>query len=231
MVACVAACRINFDPVANDGAVGIDATLAPITFVQVQAFDSNSNFATITVTFPQPQQPGNVDVAVVAWGDVTGNVATISDTAGNSYTRAIGPTLNTCDAQSIYYAPNIAAAASNTVTVTFDKTITFPTLLMLEYSGIATAHQSIEGTGSTVAASTPPVATTAARALVFGAGVPDNCAPPDFQSEGVGFNRRIITPVSGMLGEDIITTQTGAFAAAGDLTAASPWVMQTVVFE
>ena len=62
----------------------------------------------------------------------------MTDTAGNSYTLAVGPTaLSGVASQSIYYAKNIAAAAAgaNTVTVTFSTGAKYPDIRILEYSG------------------------------------------------------------------------------------------------
>ena len=49
---------------------------------------------------------------VVGWNDSTATVGTVTDKSGNTYTLAVGPTIQSGVAsQSIYYAKNIAAAA------------------------------------------------------------------------------------------------------------------------
>src|SRR6185503_16096561 len=78
--------------------------------------------SSVSVTFTGAQTAGDLIVAVVGWNDSVASVSTISDTRGNIYTRAVGPTiLADAATQSIYYAKNIVAAAAgaNTVTVTF----------------------------------------------------------------------------------------------------------------
>ena len=68
---------------------------------------------------------------------------TVTDTKGNVYLLAAGPTsASGFGTQSIYYAQNIAAANANgnTVTVTFDKAVAFPDLRIAEYKGIATTN-------------------------------------------------------------------------------------------
>ena len=71
------------------------------------------------LAFSAAQTAGNLNVVVVGWNDTQAAVLSVSDTAGNVYTRAIGPTLGSGLSQSIYYAKNIAAATagSNHVTV------------------------------------------------------------------------------------------------------------------
>ena len=76
----------------------------------------------MNVTFTAAQIAGDLNVVVVGWNDSTATVSAVTDTSGNTYTRAVGPTvLSGVASQSIYYAKNIAAAAAgaNIVTVTF----------------------------------------------------------------------------------------------------------------
>ncbi len=65
------------------------------------------------------------------------NCRTVTDTAGNVYVRAVGPTaLLGSLTQSIYYAKSIRAASANMVTVRFSGTATFPDIRIAEYSGL-----------------------------------------------------------------------------------------------
>ena len=170
-------------------------------------------------------------MVVVGWGDTNHGVRSISDSAGNTYARAVGPTKNTSVAQSIYYASNIAGATSNTVTVDFDETMPFPCVVVLEYTGVDHVGTSASNTGWSGTALSGSVTTTVSNALVFGAGVPDNNAYPDFSAPGSGYDERIITPLAGMLAEDRTVSQAGTYQATGALTGSSPWVMQVVAFE
>ena len=47
-------------------------------------------------------------MVVVGWNDTTSTVQSVKDSAGNTYSLAIGPTSGTGLRQSIYYAANIA---------------------------------------------------------------------------------------------------------------------------
>ncbi len=78
-----------------------------IGFAQVAAATPQSPTATVTVAYPGAQTAGDLNVVVVGWNDTTATVQSVKDSAGNSYSLAIGPTSGTALRQSIYYAPNI----------------------------------------------------------------------------------------------------------------------------
>ncbi|MGZ3444027.1 MAG: hypothetical protein ACXVDD_31120, partial [Polyangia bacterium] len=196
-------------------------------------FDTNNSRSNISATFSKAQLAGDLNVVVVGMGDTNNSITSVTDTAGTSYVLAAGPTTNTGVLQAIYYAKQIGAAAAggNTVTATYNTTVTYPTIALAEYSGVTTADKSATNTGSTLAASSGPVTTTVAPELVFAAGLPDNNSAPDFASGGGGFTVRVITSVAGMILEDRIASPVGSYQATGTLTSASPWVMQTVTFK
>ena len=71
------------------------------------------------------QTAGNLNVVSVMWGDTTSSVSSVTDSKGNSYALALGPSPVTGSSSTIYYAKNIAAG-SNTVTVNFNPSAAFP---------------------------------------------------------------------------------------------------------
>jgi len=90
-------------------ALGNTATSAPVT---------------VTAVFGAAQTAANLDVVVVGWNDSVAKVQSVTDTQGNSYTLAVGPTVVSGFAsQAIYFAKNIVAAApgTNTLTIRFDR--------------------------------------------------------------------------------------------------------------
>ena len=91
------------------------------------------------VIYTKAQTAGNLNVVVVGWNDSTAQISSVTDSKGNVYALAAGPTAQTGTAtQAIYYASNIAAAAAsgNTVTVTFNTAAVYPDIRIAEYSGI-----------------------------------------------------------------------------------------------
>ena len=91
-----------------------------INLVQASYATPAGSSSSVPVAFPLVQTAGNLNIVVVGWNDGTSVVNSVTDSRGNTYTRAVGPTKGTGLQQSIYYAKNIAAG-SNTVTVAFNQ--------------------------------------------------------------------------------------------------------------
>ena len=110
-------------------ALGIVAVLglssraaAQIAFIQVNAATPQSSSATVSVPYVLAQSAGNLNVVVGGWNDSVASVSSVTDTRGNVYQLAVGPTVIAgTSSQAIYYAAGIGAAAggANTVTVQF----------------------------------------------------------------------------------------------------------------
>ncbi|HMH08183.1 MAG TPA: hypothetical protein VK579_16025, partial [Terriglobales bacterium] len=146
---------------------------AGITFVQQSYTTSNPSGSSLRVAYPAAQTAGNLNLVVVGWNDTTSLVSSVTDSKGNTYTRAIGPTAGTALTQSIYYAKNIAAG-SNTVTVTFNKTAAYPDVRVLEYRGADTANPldvTVAAVGTGLTANSGLAKTTSLNELIFGAGM------------------------------------------------------------
>src|SRR6202030_1852969 len=93
-----------------------------VTFVQANASAPQSLPTVVTVPYVAAQTAGDLSLVVVGWNDSAAAVQSVTDTRGNVYTLAVGPTSQTdVGTQAIYYAANIAAAPANgnVVTVTF----------------------------------------------------------------------------------------------------------------
>ena len=139
-----------------------------IGFGQVAAATPQTTTATVSVSYPGAQTLGDLNVVVVGWNDTTATVQSVIDSAGNTYSLAIGPTSGTALRQSIYYAPNIKGG-SNTVTVTFNQPAAFPDVRILEYRGVSTVDVTAGASGSGTAASSGAATTRVANELIFGA--------------------------------------------------------------
>ena len=48
---------------------------------------------------------------MVGWNDTSAAVKSVTDSRGNTYALAVGPTVGTALTQSIYYATNIAGGS------------------------------------------------------------------------------------------------------------------------
>src|SRR5258706_386653 len=207
-------------------------TQAPpaISFVQVNSATPQSPTTTVPVAFTSAQTAGGLNVVVVGWNDATATVQSVSDTKGNIYSRAVGPTVLAGSAtQSIYYAPNIAAATANTVSVTFNTAAVNPDIRIAEYRGIATSSPvdvTAAATGNSVSSDSGTVVTTSANDLLIGASVVQTHAT----GPGTSYTQRIVTDPDGDILEDRVVTSTGSYGATSPVSPAGWWIMQMVAF-
>jgi chitodextrinase len=208
------------------------AATAPIAFVQGTFADPQTPQSAVNVTFTGAQAAGDLDVVAVGWSDSTSSVAAVTDSAGNVYQLAVGPTrIAGIGSQSIYYAQSIAASAAgaNTVHVTFSAAVPFPDVRVAEYSGIDPANAldvAVGATGTNNNSNSGSVTTTFANDLLVGA----NLVATSTVLPGSGFTSRMISSPDGDILEDRTVTATGSLGASAGLSAAGGWVMQMAAF-
>jgi len=211
------------------------ATFAPppssgAKFVQVAYATPQSNSVSVTIRYGAAQSAGNLNVVAVGWNDTTSTVTSVTDTMGNGYLRAVGPTANPgAVTQSIYYAKNIAAAAAgaNSVTVNFNVAAVYVDVRVLEYSGLdpaAPVDATAAAFGSAVSNDSGPLTTTGSNELLFAA----NITTGDPSAPGTGFTSRVITDPDSDIAEDQIAATPGTYR--GTATGSGYWVMQMVAF-
>jgi fibronectin type 3 domain-containing protein len=190
----------------------------------------------VTVPFKKQQYAGDLNVVAVGWNDTTAAVTSVTDTLGNVYVLAVGPTsVPTVATQSIYYAPNIkaAAAGANSVTVAFSNGgANYPDVRIVEYLG-ADPNVPVDvtsfGTGTSLNSITTPVMTTNPTDLLFGA----NIVGTNTAVAGPDYTKLFITSPDGDIVEDLMTSSTASYTASAALNPnlpAAPWIMQMVAF-
>jgi hypothetical protein len=187
----------------------------------------------VTVPYFAAQTAGNLNLVIVGWNDTTAQVSSVTDSKGNVYSLAVGPTLLSAAAggpltQSIYYSKNIAAATAgaNAVTVTFTAAAVFADIRVSEYSGLNSANPldvAVGASGNSATSSSGSVTTTSATDLLVGA----NTVETSTIGAGTGFTQRLTTP-DGDIAEDRAVTATGSYSATAPLSSAGGWVMQMV---
>jgi glucose/arabinose dehydrogenase/PKD repeat protein len=200
------------------------------TFVQVVSATPQTAMSTVNTTYTKAQVASDLNAVVIGWSDATGNVTSVTDSAGNSYQLAAATTRGNGVSQAVYYAKNIAAggAGANTVKVNFDQAVSYPDIRILEYGGLDRTSpldvtRSAAGSGSTASSGFGPM-TTFATELILGAGTTTGT----FKSAGTGFTGRIITSPDGDIVEDRVVTSTGSYSATA--SGNGRWVMQMVAF-
>jgi hypothetical protein len=208
------------------------AASTTISYVQGNYATPQSSQSTVKIIFTAAQTAGNLNVVAVGWNDSAATVSAVSDTSGNTYTLAVGPTVQSGVAsQSIYYAKNIrsAAAGANTVTVTFSTAAAYPDIRVLEYSG-ADPNNPVDVTaaanGSSSTSKSASATTTNSTDLILGA----NLVQTSTTGSGSGFTKRLLTSPDGDIAEDRMVTSTGSYNAAAPLGASGKWIMQMVAF-
>jgi YD repeat-containing protein len=209
-----------------------------ISFIQSGNATLNPG-SSLTATFSSAQNVGDFNVVTVGWGGKgsippSGVGPTVTDSRGNTYVLAVGPTGNTTGNGSlaIYYATNIAAAAAgaNTVTVNFGGTsYAHLGVQIAEYSGIATSSP-LDGTsaaiGTNATVNSGTVTTSNANDLLVGADYLD----AGTGAAGSGFTLRTGTANNTVL-EDKIVTSTGSYSATAPVTGADWWIIQIAAFK
>jgi len=213
------------------GATQNAAAVAP-AFVQGNyATPQGSGLTNVGVVFTDAQTLGNLNVVIVGWNDGNARVSSVSDTAGNTYQLAVGPTIGPVS-QSIYYAKNIFASApgANLVTVNFAPGAAFPDVRILEYQGIDTANpvdavSSGQGTG--LSASAPAIVTTIATDMI----VAGDTVETTTQGPGPGYITRMITSPDSDIAEDWLVNHAGSWSVSASLGVSGGWAIQGVAFK
>jgi fibronectin type 3 domain-containing protein len=202
-----------------------------IAYVQSAYATPQSASTTVNVTFTGTQAAGDLNVVVVGWNDSSATVSAITDSNGNQYVLAVGPTIQALVAtQSVYYAKNIAAASAgtNTVTVTFTSGAKSPDIRILEYKG-ADPNNPVDvvaaGSGKSKTSSSGSVTTTNPADLIFGA----NLVQTVTSGAGSWFTNRLITSPDGDIAEDRMVASAGSYSATAPLSSGQ-WIMQMVAF-
>jgi hypothetical protein len=199
-----------------------------ITFMQQANAIPQQPAATVLVSYASSQFAGDLNVVVVGWNDTTASIQSVTDSRGNSYQLAVGPTKGNGLSQAIYYATNIVGG-SNTVTVQFDQPASYPDIQVLEYYGVESVNpvDVVAGaSGNGGQSSTGAVTTTTANDLLFAA----NTVSTTTTQASFPFIARVITP-DGDIAQDAVVNAAGIYTPAATLSPAGSWVMQMVAFK
>src|SRR5581483_11190280 len=98
----------NLSAYSNVASATTSSAATTISYVQGNYATPQSPQTTVNVTFTGAQAAGDLNVVVVGWNDSTATVSSVTDSKGNVYARAVGPTIVSGSlSQSIYYARNI----------------------------------------------------------------------------------------------------------------------------
>jgi hypothetical protein len=210
-----------------------NTTPSTISFVQSNYATPQSGQTSVAVPYSAAQLVGDLNVVVVGWNNTSAALNSVSDSSGNMYSLAVGPTqLSGTLTQSIFFAKNIvpAAANANVLTVSFNGSATSPDIRILEYSGLDAGSPfdvAAAATGSNSSSATPSAVTANASDLILGA----NIVVSRTTGPGNGFTKRIITSPDGDIVEDRVVSAAGSYSANAPLSVSAGWIMQMVAFK
>lgn len=200
-----------------------------------------------TATFASAQSAGNLNVVVISFGNASATsisnvISSVTDSKGNTYAAANAflscQSVTGSDAlgQIIYCAPGIAAATagSNVVTVNLSLARDFFTVVLLEYSGLATSSP-VDVTAGTKAdspsaatASTGSLTTTATgEALVSAFAFFDGPATTTNLTAGFTQRAKFYT----QLEADQLGVATGSYSCSCASGGTSGWIAQMVALK
>jgi hypothetical protein len=205
----------------------IEAELSAPTFVQVASAVPQPPTASVTVSLSRAQAAGHLLVVMAGWNDTTAAITSVTDTRGDGFALAIGPTTQAGGlSQSIYYARNIAAG-SNSVRVTFSPAASSPDIRVAEYAGADTVAPLDSAAGASGSSETASAAITthgAAELLVAGTMVLTG------SQAGSGWTSRVVTSPDGDVLEDRSASSAGSYGATASVYAPNGWVIQAAAF-
>ncbi len=222
----------NIASVATAAATTAGSGVPLPAYVQGNFSTPQNSQASVATTFTAAQTAGNLNVVVIGWNDSSTQIESVTDSSGNAYQLAAGPTSVPGNAtQAIYYASGIAGstASSNSVTVTFTAAASWPDVRIAEYSGVDRADPidgGVEATGNSTSSNSGVLSTRYSNDLL----VAGNYVEHTTTGPGTGFSQRMITPDKDIL-EDGTSGSTGNYSASAPLTNGQGWwVMQMVAF-
>jgi hypothetical protein len=181
-----------------------------------------------SITLPSASQSGNFTVVSFVVEPQTLSVANVSDSKGNTYFLAIGPTpISDWGELYTYYASNIIGGGDPiTITISFSGPCQYETVYAAEYSGIKASgplDQIASSYGSSAVLDSGSRTTTQAKELIYGFAVGDQPAtvdPPYNQRENL----------DGNFIADQIVSATGSYHVTGTLST-SNWACQMATFK
>jgi hypothetical protein len=210
-------------PTAAPAPAPASATSSAGNFVQTANAVPQSPQHSVSVTYSQSQTAGNTNILAIGWNDSSSDIASVSDSAGNTYHVAAQTARGDGVSQAIYYAASITGG-NNTVTVSFNASVPFPDIRIAEYAGLdksAPFDASASASGTQADASS---GAATASGLVFGAGITTGA----FTGAGGDFTARVITSPDADIVEDRTVSASGAYAATAPVN--GNWVMQVATF-
>lgn len=206
-----------------------------INFVQ-STTGSNSVSPTVTTAFGSAVTSGNLIVLAIGNDSaLTGQITSITDTGGNTYTGPVFDTVNTATL-AMYYAQNVTGGSSFQVTVNWNEAATgLVVVVAQEFSGVATSSSKDVHSSATGASTTPDSGTTGTTAqaneLVVGAVCYGGLITTTSLGSGYTNLGKIDIANAGTGQESKVVSSVGTQSATFGLAASRSWIAGVVTFK
>ena len=224
---------LNLSAYSNVATATTKSAVEAPAYVQGNYATPQTAQASVMITFTGAQKAGDLNVLFAAWNDSVTQVASVTDTAGNTYAPALAPTTYAGKATEVcYYAKNIAGAAAgaNTITITFAGPAPFVDARIAEYSGLDPVNpldNASGGAGTSGLGDSGPVHTSAQGDLL----VAGNYNEYKTLGAGPGYTLRLETDPDGDVLVDRIADAVDFYSATVPLNdVLSWWIVQLVAF-
>lgn len=169
---------------------------------------------------------GNLNIFGERHSSIADDPSSVTDTAGNTYTKIASADLGANDRLTVWYAKNITGNASNVVTATYVANRAFVECINHQYSGLDTTaplDTSATGTASAAASVTTGAFSTAQNDEVSVCFASVNALSITFTA-GSGYTKQV--NISTMASEDqIFSTTQSSVTASMSKTGNSDWEM------
>ena len=217
----------------------VPSEAVPIAFKQQNFSTARDNQSAVSATYTNAQTAGNTNIVAIGWRSDEGEISKVTDDRGNAYELAAPLIRGEGNlSQAIYYARNIVAApAGNTVKVTFSGARLGPDVRITEYSGLDPTNPvdvTTSSSGSNDSATSGSVTTTAAKTMLFAAGISwsnygnatNECTTRVLTQPKMG---GLASTGTGIVADRIVNT-VGTYEAKAPVSGGGTWMMQLVAF-
>jgi len=212
----------------DDSSIPVLPDAPPGAPALVQSAQTESSGASsVAVKLSSPVVAG--DLVVVAVGVFDGSpTEMLADTLNNGWGQAVAPTSSGGISTTTWFTIVQNGGASDTITVNFGKSESFPDVRVVEYTNIASAGtiDATTGNSGTSASPSATLTTHAANDLL----VASDYSSTFVTAVGNGFDEILLSSPS----QNVLATRVGATAAqyTASATLETPvgWVMQLVAF-
>jgi hypothetical protein len=198
-----------------------------VTFIQSNnTLSTTAGTTTVSTAFSSNVAAGDAIIVTTMVGGTT--TSSVTDTLGNTYTKAVQTLSGGTDEIAIFYALNSTGGA-DTVTAHYAVANGFATVYIHEYAGVLTSaalDKTSSGTGSgTAVSSGATAATTSANELLIGMATSDHT----ITAGESGWNIR--QNAGGNMSQDDVVSATGAYAATFTQNITGNWAAIIATFK